>query len=404
MSRSDTRLCFGLTEAGKTILRGIGFIALAAVIVPAFGVLSALVSVILTGLIVGFILRPKIRLTGNLPDRIVVNRAVQLKYLISNIGRFPAYNLSVKFDALPDTIEQIEAQHLIARLSAGETKEVTVTIMPRRRGHYRIKHPVCRSNFPFKLFSFGISYDERESLIVLPSFSLLRNLPRNLMPKTRFDSYMYASRTGAFPEYMGNRPFLPGDSRRRIDTRAWARLAVPATKEYSENLDNSTALVLDTGVPEGVSSLKSNESEEFEAAVSLCASVVFTINDNCLIDLLLAGPNLHQFINWPRKMRLDKIHEILAGVELSSDYMPERMMHILADHLGQMSEVVFILTGWKKTYRQLFELASRARCNSTVFIIGKTGKIDLERYDSIRAEHINLLTPDQILTEQVMYL
>ena len=131
MSRSDTRLCFGLTEAGKTILRGIGFIALAAVIVPAFGVLSALVSVILTGLIGGFVLRPKIRLTGNLPDRIVVNRAVQLKYLISNIGRFPAYNLSVKFDALPDTIEQIEGQHLIARLGSGETKEVTITIIIR---------------------------------------------------------------------------------------------------------------------------------------------------------------------------------------------------------------------------------------------------------------------------------
>ena len=404
MSMSDTRLCFGLTEAGKTVLKGIGFIALAAVIVPAFGVLSALVSVILTGLIVGFVLRPKIRLTGNLPDRIVVNHAVQLKYLISNIGRFPAYNLSVKFDALPDTTEQIEGQHLIARLGSGETKEVTITIMPRRRGHYRIKHPVCRSDFPFKLFNIGCSYDEQESLIVLPSFSLLRNPPRHLMPKTRFDSYMYANRTGAFPEYMGNRPFLPGDSRRRIDVRAWARLAVPATKQYSENLDNSTALVLDTGVPEGASALKSNESEEFEAAVSLCASVAFTINDNCLIDLLLAGPNLHQFINWPRKMRLDKIHEILAGVELSSDYTPERMMQTLADHLDQMSEVVFILTGWKKTYRQLLELAGRARCNSTVFIIGKAGKIDLDRYDAIRAENINILAPDEILAEKVMYL
>lgn len=404
MSRSDTSLYFGLTEAGKIILRGIGFIALAAVIVPAFGVLSALVSVILTGLIVGFILRPKIRLIGNLPDRIVVNRAVQLKYLIRNIGRFPAYNLSIKFDALPDTIEQIEAQHLVPRLGSGEIKEVTVTIMPRRRGHYRIKHPVCRSNFPFKLFNFGCSCDERESLIVLPSFSLLRNLPRHLMPKTRFDSYMFANRTGAFPEYMGNRPFLPGDSRRRIDVRAWARLAVPATKEYSENLDNCTALVLDTGVPEGVSSLKSDESEEFEAAVSLCASVAFTINDNCLIDLLLAGPNLYQFINWPRKMRLDKIHEILAGVELSSDYTPDLMMQTLADYLGQMSKVVFILTGWKKTYRQLLELAGRARCSSTVFIIGKASKIDLERYDTVRAENINILTPDEILTEQVMYL
>jgi hypothetical protein len=109
MSGSDAKLCFGLTDAGKMLLRGIGFIALAAFIVPAFGVLSALVSVMLTGLIVGFILRPKIKLSGNLPDRIVVNHAVQLRYVVRNIGRFAAYNLSLRFDTLPDSIEQIES-------------------------------------------------------------------------------------------------------------------------------------------------------------------------------------------------------------------------------------------------------------------------------------------------------
>ena len=69
----DAKLRIGLTDAGKMILRGIGFVALAALIVPAFGVLSALVSVMLTALVVGFILRPRIRVSSNLPDRIIVN-------------------------------------------------------------------------------------------------------------------------------------------------------------------------------------------------------------------------------------------------------------------------------------------------------------------------------------------
>lgn len=404
MSRTDAKLRIGLTDAGKIILRGIGFVALAALIVPAFGVLSALVSVMLTALVVGFILRPRIQVSGNLPDRIEVNQTAQLRYLLKNIGRFPAYNLCLRFDALPEAIEQVDNGCVVSRLGSGDTTEVTVTIRPKRRGYYRIKQPVCQSSFPFELFSFGGSRDDQENLIVLPAFSLLRILLRHQNPQARSDSSIFAGRTGAFPEYAGNRPFMPGDSWRRIDARAWARLAVPATKEYHENLDNYTAIVLDTGVSKALSPLKSDESKEFEAAVSLCASVAFTINDDCLIDLLLAGPDLHEFTNWPRKMRLDKIHEILAGVEPSMDYTTEQMAPILADRLHQISEVVFILSGWKKAYRQLLELAGQAGCHSTVFVVGEAGIIDLDRHKMAWTENIQILSPDEILTEQAINL
>ena len=401
MSRTDAKLRIGLTDAGKLILRGIGFVALAALVVPAFGVLSALVSVMLTALIVGFILRPRIQVSGNMPDRIIVNQTVQLKYLLKNIGRFPAYNLCLKFDILPEAIEQIESEGMVSHLRSGDTTEVTLTIRSRRRGHYLIKQPVCQSSFPFKLFNFGSSRNDQENLIVIPAFSMLRILLRHLNPQAHSESSILAGNTGSFPEYAGNRPFLSGDSQRRIDARAWARLAMPATKEYHENFDNCTALILDTSVSKALSLLKSDESKEFEAAVSLCASVAFTINDNCLIDLLLAGLDLHQFTNWPRKMRLDKIHEILAGVEPTIDYTPKQMVPILADRLHQMSEVIYILFAWKKAYRELLELAERVGCHSTVFVIGESDKIDLDRHEILWTENIHILSPDEILTEQV---
>lgn len=404
MSRTDAKLRIGLTDAGKIMLRGIGFVALAALIVPAFGVLSALVSVILMALVVGFILRPKVQVSGYLPDRIVVNQAVQLRYVLKNIGRFSVYNLCIRLDALPDAIEQVENEHVISRLSPGKTAEVIVVIRPKKRGYYRIKDPVCESSFPFGLFSFGRSRGDHENLIVLPIFSLLRNLPRHLNPQVRSDSSVLAGRQGAFPEYAGNRPFLPGDSRRRIDARAWARLAMPATKEYHENFDNYTALVLDTRIPKSLSHLKSDTNKEFEAAVSLCASVAYTINNYCLIDSLLAGPDLYQFSNWPRNMRLDKIHEILAGIEPSKDYAAEQMMSILTDHSHRISEVVFVLCGWNKTHRKLLELADLAGCNSTIFVIGDSGKVDVERYEMEGIENVRVISPDDILTEQEIRL
>ncbi len=436
MKKTDRRLCFGLTDAGKMVLRGTGFVALAVLIVPAFGVLSALVSVVLMSLLVGFVLRPKIQISGNLPDRVIVGQTVRLKYVLKNVARLPAYNLCVRFapkgvtkpSALPEAIEQVGGEHLISRLGPGETTEVTIAIRPKRRGYYQIKRPICQSSFPFNLFSFGTSRDEEETLIVLPAFSRLQIPLRRLSRHVRAGSARLAGNTGVFPEYAGNRPFLPGDSPRNIDARAWARLSVPATKEYHNDFDNYTALVLDSGVPAGLrrapprrevlrkeslglSRSRSNESKELEAAVSLCASVAFTINNDCLIDLLLTGPELHQFTAWPRMARLDKIHEILAGVEPSKGYSLEQIAPKLANRFYEISEVIFILLNWDKTYRQstgcltaLLELAGKAGCHCTVLMIGGSSGMNVDEDNVSWAENVRFLSADDILTGQIKRL
>ena len=404
ISRTDGRLHLDLTEAGKTVLRGTGFVALAALIVPAFGVLSVLVSVLLMALLAGFVLRPKIQVSGDLPDRVIVGQTTRLRYVLKNVARLPAYNLCVRFGALPEVIEQVEAGHVVWRLGPGETTEVTVAIRPKRRGHYQIKQPICQSSFPFNLFRFGVWRDAEQTLIVLPAFSLLRIPLRHRSRHIHAGGASLAGRMGVSPEYAGNRPFQPGDSPRRIDARAWARLSVPATKEYHDDFDNYTALVLDTGVPEALSQSGSNQIKELEAAVSLCASVAFSINNECLIDLLLAGPDLHQFTARPRTVRLDKIHEILAGVESAGGYSLQPIAPILGNRFYEISEVVFILLSWDKAYRQLLELADRAGCHSTVLLIGEPGEMHGDQDHVNRTSNIQFLSPDEILTGRIKRL
>jgi hypothetical protein len=403
------------------LLNGTGFVALAALIIPAFGVLSALVSVMLTALLVGFILRPKIRVSGPGapgPERLMVGQTAQLRYVLKNVARFSAYNLSVRFDALPESIEQVGGGYprfhggkltpaesgVVSRLGPGETTEVTIAIRAKRRGYYRIKQPICQSSFPFNLFSFGISGNEDETVIVLPVFSLLQMPIRRLSRHVCSSGTRLSGRTGVFSEYAGSRPYLPGDSPRNIDARAWARLAVPATKEYHNDFDNYAALVLDTGVPEAISSSKSNESKAFEAAVSLCVSVAFTINNDCLIDILLAGRDLHQFSGQPRMVRLNKIHEILAGVESSTEYSLEDAAAILPDKFYEISEVIFILLNWDKAYQRMLELAGRAGCHCKVFLIGDPSKMRMVQDNVSWAGDVQFLSPDEILTGTIKYL
>ncbi len=421
----------GLTEAGKVMLHGIGFVAFTALIFPAFGVLSALVWVMLTALLAGFVLRPRIRLSGNLPDRVMAGQTAPLRYQLENVGRFGAYNLCVRFGALPEAIEQVAGEHVISRLGPGETVEVTVAIRPKRRGRYQIKQPVCQSSFPFNLFSFGTSGGGQESLTVLPAFSLLRMRTAGMSRQVRTGSERLSGRMGTSPEYAGSRPFLPGDSPRKIDARAWARLSVPATKEYHDDLDNCAALILDTAVPEparqpaGGFLLRSrpNEIKELEAAVSLCASLAYTINNDCLIDLLLAGPDLHQLTDRPRMVRLDAIHEILAGVEPSGGYCLEPMEPTLTSRFYAISDVFFILLGWSAAYGPLLKMAGMAGCRSTVLLVGRGDAVQRGRMGNSFAhaapeQHgqenlpilqvlswasdVQVLSPDEILAGQIV--
>jgi uncharacterized protein (DUF58 family) len=371
MAGTQGRLQIGLTDAGKVVFRGLVFVVLAALLVPVFGVLSILLAVFWVAVLVGFILRPKVEVSGDLPDRVIAGQATRVTYTLRNVGRLPAYSLSLRYRVLPAAVELVEDAPVLSGLRPGKTVEADVVIRPKRRGCHRIGRPVCESSFPFNLVRFGTLREEQENLLVLPPFFQVRVPLHYVSRHVTSGTVLPVGRAGTSPEYIGSRPFIPGDSPRRIDVRAWARLATPATKEYDNDLADYTAFVLDTRMPPGRSRSDSEEIPELEAAVSLCASLAYTIHRDCLIDLLLAGTELHEFAAWPKAARLDRIHEVLAGVEPSKEYSLEQIGPLLEERLQEISEVIFIVLRWDEPYRRLAEWARRAGCHTTIVLIGE---------------------------------
>ncbi|MGE5296139.1 MAG: DUF58 domain-containing protein [Solirubrobacterales bacterium] len=371
MARDSGRLHVGLTDAGKVVLRGVAFVALACLVVPAFGVLAILLAVCLMAVVVGYIMRPRVQVTGNLPERVIAGQTAYLSYSVKNVGRMSAYNLSVRFLALPGTITQAGDAEMVARLAPGETAEVAITIQPKRRGNYPIGQPICETSFPFNLFRIGVAYSHPETLLVLPTFSWLRIPLQYVSRHVNTSQLRPAGRAGGSPEYIGSRPFQSGDSPKRIDVRAWARLGSPATKEYDDDLDDYAAIVLDTRVSEGWGKSKSGEIKELEAAVNLCASVAYTIHQDCMIAMLLAGPDLHEFATSPKPRRLARVHETLAGVNSSTGYSLDQIGPLLEDRLPEISEIIFVVLRWDEMYQRLVQWAQRAGCHTTVVVIGE---------------------------------
>jgi len=387
-----------LTDAGRMLLLGTVFFFLTTAVIPAFGVLSGLVAVLLTAWLTGWVVRPRVQIESDLPGTVVAGQSVQLRYVLKNVARVPAYDLHVEFGTLSEAIELTTPAEVVSRLAPGERAEVTITVRPQRRGYQRIPALTCRSSFPFNLVNFSAVDSDDQQLIVLPVFYPLQIAIRGLSRYVHAGGRVgFTGRTEVSPEYAGNRPFLPGDSPRRIDTRAWARLSVPATKEYHNDSDSYAAIILDSRLPAGLSASPTGEIRELEAAVSLCASVAFTINGKCLVDLLLAGPELHEYASWPRTARVNKMHEVLAGVEASQSYSLEDAVSTLAERFYEMSEAVFILLNWDEVYWELLELAARAGCHCTVLLVTASGEALDAPADTKWADVINVVSPDDVL-------
>jgi uncharacterized protein (DUF58 family) len=167
MTIGQTRLRFGFTDAGKMLLRGAIYITLAALIVPAFGALAILASVMLTALVLGFVLRPRVSVSGNVPEHILAGQTVSLTYRLKNTGRLPTYNLHLQLQGLPKTIEVGGDVPVISRLRPGETAEASLTIRPERRGCYRSGRRFASRAF-LQPVSFLYCPAEPETWIVLP--------------------------------------------------------------------------------------------------------------------------------------------------------------------------------------------------------------------------------------------
>ena len=401
MARTDATMRLSLTDAGRMLLLGTVLFFFTAAVIPAFGVLTALLSVLITALVVGFVLRPRVRVTATVPDSVVVGQSVQLRYTLENTARVPAYDLHLRFETLPQKIEQVGQIAIVPHLASGQATDVTVTIRPQRRGYYNLPSPMCQSSFPFNLLSFGRSHRAEQTLTVLPVFHQIQCPIRRLSRHVRTGGTGFAGRAEVSPEYAGNRPFLPGDSPRRIDTRAWARLSVPATKEYHNDSDSRAALVLDTRVPARRRPSNGDDIPALEAAVSLTASIAFSINQNCLVDLLLAGPQLHEYASWLRGPRLHKIHEVLAGVQPAEGYALDDAIAALGGRFYDVAEAIFILLKWDRTYTQLLEVAARAGCHSTVILIDAPAAAPAEPDDVNWADVVKTVSSDDILTGRI---
>jgi len=226
---------------------------------------------------------------------------------------------------------------------------VTARLTPRRRGMVRLAGASIARPDPLQLFRAFFRTSAPQSLAVLP-----RRYPLPLLALPGSRRYQQggvalAGSVGDSEEFVSLREYRPGDPLQRVHWKSFARVGRPVVKEYQDEYFERHVLALDTAyAPQGEAA--------FEAAVSIAASFVYTLDtQECLLDLLFIGGEVHCQTAGRGLLRAEHLLEVLAAVRMQEGPAIERLKHAVLARRGALTSCILVLAGWDEARRNLVE-------------------------------------------------
>jgi uncharacterized protein (DUF58 family) len=196
------------------------------------------------------------------PARAVAGEVVEVKLRIENHSKrsLPLMRIQDEHGAFPT------ATGVVSWLAPGKANE-KVTIRSARRGVFEDGPTLLTSGAPFGFLISRQTFVVPTPIVVMPRSVELPALSLIQAGTSADPAAPHNARAGGGDEYVGVRPYRPGDSRRAIHWRSSARAGTIVVREFEERARGEVVLVLhgdDAGDP---------PDSAFEMLVSAAASV-----------------------------------------------------------------------------------------------------------------------------------
>lgn len=218
--------------------------------------------------------------------------------------------------------------------------EIRLEAIPEKRGHHHFAEVIFARPDPFGLFRSLKKTPLSDSLIVLPKRYPIPAITLPGSRKYQQGGVALASSVGESDDFFSLREYRPGDSRRRIHWKSWAKTGKPIVKEYHEEFFVRHALILDTFQKEAF-------SEIFEAAVSIAASFACALETReTLLDLIFVGAKAYCFTSGRGVSQTDHTLEILASVQPCRDKSFSVLPPAVLGKINEMSGCICIFIDW----------------------------------------------------------
>lgn len=241
------------------------------------------------------------------------------------------------------------AEVALPALEPGRAQTVKLALEPRRRGRIELAGVTLARTDPLGLVKGLVRAAAPGHVTVLPR---RYRLPRIALPGARRyqqGGVTFATSIGESEEFVGLRDYRPGDPLQRVHWKSFARTGRPIVKEHQDEFFERHALVLDTSTDRG-------EDAAFEEAVALAASFVYAIDtQECLLDLLFVGREVHSYTTGRGQMRAEHLLEVLAGVAPSAPAAFEALANRVRGHRHRLTSCIVVLLEWDAARRAFVE-------------------------------------------------
>lgn len=394
---------FKLTPMGRVAVIGIFTSAIGGVTIeiPIYQIFCGLVC--LFGIVeaTGILLRPKLEVSAWLPDKVTAGESITGYVTVINQGYLPACDIMAALFGMPKGIKHIDADRSIRYLPRSEQATLPLTIQAEERGDYILPEARIHSTFPFNLMRFGKASTAEREIRVLPSFAPLESLELPFSHKNLGGMCSPEIRVGDSPEFLGNRDYIPGESVKRLDFKAWGRVGRPVVREYQEERNSDVAIVLDTHQVKSFRHRKRNR-RQLEAAISLTAAIAHQVSQNkASVEAFIAGADAYLFEMSAGATHFDSVLDVLSETDVLRHDPFLRMIPTLSETLESVSVVVCVFLDWNETRDEFVREILASGCEVKIFIVREHEPSSATFGDH---EAIQVLSPNQILNGAILSL
>lgn len=248
-------------------------------------------------------------------------------------------------------------------LPPGSEREVRSELLPLRRGVARLQGIWIGCPEPIGLFRAMHRINVPQTVLMLPRRYRIPPFDMPGFTKYQQGGVSMASSVGESEEFVSLREYRPGDPLRRLHWKSYAKAGKPIVKEFQDEFFVRHALVLDTFTHKPY-------SDVFEEAVSVAASLAYTLQDHdSLLDLMFVGLEAYCFTTGRGVGQTERILQILASVQACEQKEFQALEPLVMKHLSSLSGCLCVFLDWDESRQDFVRLLQTRQIPIKVFVI-----------------------------------
>ena len=236
----------------------------------------------------------------------------------------------------------------ITTILANQSQTVPAKLTTIKRGLVQFEGYLIKRPGPLGIFNAVRRVPDQGQLLVLPTRYPVASLDlQGQSAHQPIGSIPATCIMGGAHEFFGLREYQPGDAKRDIHWKSWAKTGKPVIKEYRPEHMVRHGLVLDTSV-------SAEFHAEFETGISIAASYLCTLDTKeSLLDLIFIGTQAFQFTLGQGFTSSTEVLKVLATVKRSEPDNIDRLASLVTQHSDQLSGCILLLSCWDEKRQKL---------------------------------------------------